>query len=119
VKAVIPVTIRPQGRPPLRGEVQNISLGGAFIRCDTRFAIGDSVSLELRFAGLQSEGSLVDIDEIEDDGLIRAEEMAEIRWVGGDTFGVKFVNLSSKTKRFLARLVKYFEALEGEGLELD
>jgi len=120
VKAVIPVMIRNTNGDAIHGEVHDISLGGASVRCPQPFTVGDSVTIELRFAGLKSSfGWAVDIEEIDDSGMVRAEEIAEVRWLSGDTFGLKFKKPSAKTRRFLERLVKFFEQLKDDELSIE
>jgi c-di-GMP-binding flagellar brake protein YcgR len=111
VTAFIPVTVKIDSGQSIRGEIEDISLGGASIRCPHGLEPGQTVKLELHFAGLKSVfGEIIEVDEIDDMGLIRADEVAEVRWQkNGTQLGVKFVSLSSETKRFLKRLVKFFE----------
>jgi c-di-GMP-binding flagellar brake protein YcgR len=113
VTAFIPVTVKSEGGQSFKGEIEDISLGGASIRCPHGFEPGQKLKLELHFAGLKSMfGDIVEIDEIDDGGLVRANEVAEVRWQkNGTQLGVKFVSLSGETKRFLKRLVKYFESV--------
>ena len=118
VTAFLPVTIATDRGTVLRGEIEDISLGGASIRVVHEFAPGEKLTIDLHFAGLKSAfGSIVEIDEIDDEGLIRASEMAEVRWQKGSSqIGVKFTGLKPETKRFLAKLVKFFEKLKKEEL---
>ncbi len=116
VTAFIPVMIHTDTGGVIKGEIEDISVGGALIRVVGDLAIGQSIKIELRFAGLKSSlGYVIDPDVIEDEGLIRAEEMAEVRWQrDGIYVGVSFANLSRRTKNFLSHLVKYFEELKRE-----
>lgn len=118
VTAFLPVTIATDRGTVLRGEIEDISLGGASIRCVHEFSPGEKITVDLHFAGLKSAlGSIVEIDEIEDEGLIRASEMAEVRWQKGSAqIGIRFTGLKPETKKFLARLVKFFERVKKEEL---
>ena len=113
--AFIPVTIHPEGGPAINGEIENISLGGAAVRCAHSFGGGENVKIELRFAGLKSTlGKIIEVEEIQDRVIIKAEEMAQIRWHNEVSFGIKFVDLSTQTRRFLGRLVEYFQKIQSD-----
>ena len=116
IQALIPVTVRTKEGLILKGEVENISLGGALIRCRHHFSVGDTVNIELRFAGLKSVfGMIIEIDEIDDGEMVKAEETTEIRWEnGGTTFGVRFNHLNKETERFLKRMIKFFNKLNAD-----
>ena len=118
VTAFLPVTIATDRGTVLKGEIEDLSLGGASIRCVHTFSPGEKITVDLHFAGLKSKmGSIVEVDEIDDEGLIRASEMAEVRWQKGSAqVGIKFVSLKPETKKFLTRLVKFFERIKNEDL---
>jgi c-di-GMP-binding flagellar brake protein YcgR len=118
VTAFLPVTIATDRGVVLRGEIEDISTGGASIRCVHEFSQGEKITVDLHFAGLKTAiGSMVEIDEIDDEGLIRATEIAEVRWQKGSAqIGVRFTNLKLETKKFLSRLVKFFERIKKEDL---
>lgn len=122
VAAFIPVTVHFDDGSSVKGEIEDISLGGAFIRCPRPLKKGQRIKLEIHFSALKSNfnGSIVEVDEIADNGVINTTEPAEVRWdKNGHSFGIKFVSLSWSTRRFVGRLVKYFEKMKAEIASLE
>ena len=116
VAAFMAVTVHTQSGTPTKGEVEDISLGGVYLRCPLPLVMGQKVKLELHFSRIWSvHGFSVLVEEIDNTGLVKAIEEAQVKWVrGGHSFGLQFTSLSSSTKRFLKRLIKYFEDIKIE-----
>ena len=110
----IPVFARVNDQPPIRCEVEDISVGGARMVSPKRFSPGDKVVLEFRFAAMKSvAGTIVEIDEIDENAPMRAEESGEIRWEQPTgVCGVQFANLTPATQVFIKKLVKYLDSMK-------
>lgn len=119
----IPVGIYRRDKPHdvIDAEILDISEGGAFIHCTSKIPLGTEILLEIRFAETKVlEGKVIEHEDslktmMPSDG----QERSVIRWTRLDEepgFGIQFLSLKPETKRFLQRLVLYFEQLQSAGV---
>lgn len=111
------IVIDPAQTTRLEGEITDISLEGAFIRCDKPLAIGQEIWIQIRFsetallrAKVTEAGSLPTKDPI---------EPSIVRWSRtGETagFGVQFVSLKEDSQSFVKKLLVYFSNLAKAGV---
>ena len=106
---------------PIKGEIKDISEGGAFIECTSPLKIGDEINVQIVF----SETKILQARVIDHEQWLRKtlpEEGAQrsvVRWVKPEPtpgFGIEFVNLQQDKKQFLARLIHYYEQLIRAGV---
>ena len=116
ITAFIPVLVHIKGKKVVKGEVEDLSEGGAYVRCIHPLQKGEIIALEFLFAGMKSgSGVLIELDQLDDKAPIRSIESVEIRWARpGVGFGVQFVNARPETKRVIKKAVKYFLDMQAE-----
>lgn len=119
----IPVGIYRRDKPHdvIDAEILDISEGGAFIHCTAKIPVGTEILLEIRFAETKVlEGKVIEHeDSINELVPPESQERSVIRWTRLDDepgFGIQFLALKPETKRFLQRLVLYFEQLQTAGV---
>jgi len=124
VNVAIPVGLFFKNRPSeIQAEITNVSEGGAFVHCITPMNIGEEVLLEIRFTETKLiEGKVISHDQLKDLALPQPlAQRAVVKWVQGSSksgFGVQFIDLHPDQKKFIAKLVQYFEKLRKAGLSL-
>ena len=76
------MTIHFEDGSSAKGEIEDISLGGAFVRCPHAMKQGQKIRMEIHFSALKSvsSGTIVEVDEIAESGVINTTELAEVRW---------------------------------------
>lgn len=98
----------------LKAEIEDLSKGGAYVRCVYPFMAGEPIVLEMRFAGLKSvHGNVVDMDLIEIGMPLTLKLECEVRWQNkGAGIGVEFKNVSSAQTKWIIKLVEYFQQMQ-------
>lgn len=115
VTVFIPIRIFKNGKEAGKGEVEDLSIGGAYIRTAVPVKMGDNVEIEFQFAAMKSVlGTVVEVNEIDEKAPIRAVQKAQIRWDRAGGFGVQFGELSPELSRLLKRLTKYMAQIQKE-----
>jgi c-di-GMP-binding flagellar brake protein YcgR len=114
VTVFIPVNIIVNGVRVGKGEVEDISLGGAYVRTTVRVRLGDRVEIEFQFAGMKTVlGTVVEVNEIDASAPVRLTQTALVRWDrNGTGFGIQFASISIEMARLLKKLIKYLGQLQ-------
>ena len=118
----IPVGVYLKDRPHdvIDAEILDISEGGAFVQCNAPIALGQEVILEIRFAETKIlEGKVIEHEAVKESLPANLPQNSVIRWAKDDEkagFGIEFLGLKPDKKKFLAKLVQYFEQLDRAGV---
>ena len=113
VTVFIPVKIFKHGKQVGRGEVEDLSLGGVYIRTTVPAGIGDNIQIEFQFAGMKSVlGTVVEVNHIDQNAPIRALQKGSVRWDRTGGFGIEFSELSSEMSRLIRKLTKYLAHIQ-------
>jgi hypothetical protein len=83
-----PLTAQIAGPQATAARVRTISMGGAYLQSSRRFAVGDSIKLEIR------------------SGLRKIHSTAVVRNLGPDGGGIEFVHMKEDDREKLRRLVR-------------
>ena len=97
-------------------EILDISLGGAFIHCTAKIAIGQEVLVEIHFETntLLAAKVIRDPNEVV---ALREPEKSVVRWVRGSSksgFGVEFVGMGDSKRTYLQKLIVHFDRMRKE-----
>jgi hypothetical protein len=114
------VYVKDQPYDGIDAEILSISMGGAFVHCHSRVALGKEVLIEIRFAETRLlEAKVTDLKN--DVPPAGTPEKSVVKWSSEDEagFGVEFVDLSPENRRFLTKLVQYFENLAQAGVSFN
>lgn len=104
---LIPVFIRRADGTTDRGEVEDISEGGARIRLKNPIPANEAIQLEFRLAGMKAvSGRIIEVDEIDPSAPLRTRESAEVRWNQHQVLGVKFNGISPETLKLVKKMMK-------------
>ncbi|MBI4404713.1 MAG: PilZ domain-containing protein [Deltaproteobacteria bacterium] len=104
-------------------EILDISTGGAFVHCTAPINIGEEVIVEIRFGETRLlDGRVVPHDKLNAQIPTTAPEQSIVRWARGSSysgFGIEFTNLRPEKKKFVVKLVEYFESLKNAGVSIN
>lgn len=97
----------------IQADIENISMGGARLRCPEPIGVGDEITLEIRFSGVKTiTAKVTEQSEVQGKASADAAESAIVRWSNGSgVYGVEFVGVTPMTRVFLSRVVDYFERM--------
>lgn len=114
VTVFIPVKIFKDSKEIGRGEVEDLSLGGVYIRSTTAILMGEKISIEFQFAAMKSVlGTVVEVNQIDSHAPIRAIQHGQVRWDrNGTGFGVQFGEVSPEISRLLKKMVTYLGQIQ-------
>lgn len=113
VTVFIPVKIFKNGKQVGKGEVEDLSIGGVYIRTTVPARIGDDIQVEFQFAGMKSVlGTVVEVNHVDQHAPIRALQKGSVRWDRTGGFGIEFSELSSEMSRLLKKLTKYLAQIQ-------
>jgi len=113
----IPVRIFLDGGQSIPGDIEDISLGGAFIRCSQAVPIGQKVRIEIHFSGTQVlEGKVTTSQTREWAPPKDPSEEAVVRWSEAENaFGVEFTSVNLATRQFVTKLMDYLQSTSRVG----
>lgn len=113
VTVFIPVRLFKNGKEAGRGEVEDLSYGGVYIRTTVPVRVGDSIQLEFQFAGMKSVlGTVVEVNQVDTHAPIRALQKGQVRWDRTGGFGIQFSEMSPQVARLLKKLTKYLAQIQ-------
>ncbi len=114
VTVFIPVKVFKNGKEIGKGEVEDLSLGGVYVRSTVAVRMGDRIHVEFQFAGMKSVlGTVVEVNQIDENAPIRAMQGGLVKWDrNGTGFGIEFGELSSEMNRLLKKMVKYLSQIQ-------
>ncbi len=119
----IPAGVYLKSRPhdAIDAEILDISEGGAFVHCNSPIPLGTELVLEIRF----DETSILEGKVVEHDQALRSllsgneRQTSVVRWHrenGMKGFGIEFLGIKPEKKKFLSKLVTYFQQLQNAGV---
>ena len=114
VTVFIPVKIFKNGKEAGKGEVEDLSMGGVYIRTTVPATLGDKVEVEFQFAGMKSVlGTVVEINEIDSKAPVRVMQAGRVKWDrNGTGFGIEFGTMSADMQRVIKKMVKYMAQIQ-------
>ncbi|MBI1861619.1 MAG: PilZ domain-containing protein [Deltaproteobacteria bacterium] len=114
VTVFIPVRVFKNGKEVGKGEVEDLSIGGVYIRTTVPVALGDKIEVEFQFAAMKSIlGTVVEINEIDNKAPVRAMQSGRVKWDrNGTGFGIEFSSMSSEMQRVIKKMVKYMAQIQ-------
>ncbi len=109
----IPVKVITGDGASIPGDIEDISLGGAFIRVAQSLPVGEKIRIEINFSGMhilecevKNDGDSETIRPPED-----SKEAAVVRWAeNGNGMGVEFTALNLATQHFLNKMIEHLRA---------
>ncbi len=114
----IPVYIHVDGlKSPLKGEVEDLSEGGAYVRCSHKVSPGLTFKLEFLLSSMRSHhGFVFEMDRLDSSAPARTSVTAEVRWNDnrGIGFGIRFLKPDAKTLGWIRVLAQYLEQTNPE-----
>lgn len=113
VTVFIPVRIFKNGKEAGRGEVEDLSFGGVYIRTTVPVRIGDSIQVEFQFAAMKSVlGTVVEVNHVDTHAPIRVLQKGQVRWDRTGGFGLQFSEMSTEMARLLKKLTRYLTQIQ-------
>ena len=114
VTVFIPVRIFKNGKEVGKGEVEDLSTGGVYIRSTVPARLGDNIQVEFQFAAMKSVlGTVVEVNQVVNNAPVRAMQGGQVKWDrNGTGFGIQFNEVNSEMKRLLKKLVQYLGQIQ-------
>ena len=114
VTVFIPVRIFKNGKEVGKGEVEDLSMGGVYIRTTVPARLGDNIQVEFQFAAMKSVlGTVVEVNQVVNNAPVRVMQGGLVKWDrNGTGFGIQFSEISTEMKRLLKKLVQYLGQIQ-------
>lgn len=114
VTVFIPVKVFKNGKEVGKGEVEDLSLGGVYVRSTVAVRMGDRIQIEFQFAAMKSVlGTVVEVNQVDANAPVRAMASGLVKWDrNGTGFGIEFGEVSSEMARLIKKLVKFLSQIQ-------